>query len=109
MQCLLKPGESQMGFGENASHAEYDGAAFARSIFGFLEQRRFANSSSSADEESSPTLIDPVEKLIDERDFRFSSQQKWRAGSRDTIVLLLPGQRGFFQPFRHLGFVLYRK
>jgi hypothetical protein len=39
MQCLLKPGERQMGFGENARHAEHDDAAFPRSILGFVKQR----------------------------------------------------------------------
>ncbi|VIO73042.1 hypothetical protein CI1B_46680 [Bradyrhizobium ivorense] len=60
MQRLLKPSESQMRFGENARHAEYGHAAFPRSIFGFLKQRRFTNSSCSGDEKRSSTLIDSV-------------------------------------------------
>ena len=38
-QCLLKPSERQMDFGEDACHAEYDDAAFPRSVFGLLKQR----------------------------------------------------------------------
>jgi hypothetical protein len=100
-QCLLKSSERQMGFGENARHAEDDGAAFTRLLLGLLKQRRFANSGCPADKESGATLIDPVKQLIDESGFFLPSQQNWYAGARDRGALLLPGQRQFFQPFRH--------
>ena len=85
-----------MNFGQDAGHTQYGDVAFAGSVLGDFEERRFPDPGLAADDECRSTLIDPVDQMIDQGNVLLSALQDAGREARDTRALFLLGASASF-------------
>jgi hypothetical protein len=84
---MLEGSERQMDLGQDARHAQDQKSAFRSPMFCYRQERRFPDPRFSADHEGRSTLIDPVDKAIDQGDVFLAALQADIGRPDDTCAL----------------------